>query len=78
MCYWFILNEPTNFYHPPNKVGTGDYGVASDVRLSVRSSVGIYFAEQISEAHGGGGDFYHIAHTHSLGGVDIPFGVYDL
>ena len=23
-------------------------------------------------------DFFHIAHTHPSGGVDVPFGVYDL
>ena len=24
------------------------------------------------------GDFFHIAHTHPLGSVDVPFGGYDL
>ena len=27
---------------------------------------------------GGGGDFFHIAHTHPLGGADVPVGVYEL
>ena len=48
------------------------YGIASDVRPSVRPSVCVSFPKQISETHGGFISYY------TLEGVDVPFGVYDL
>ena len=37
----------------------------------------ISFPEQISETDEEGG-FFHNAHTHLLGGIDVPFGVYEI
>ena len=48
---------------------------------SPRMSVRLYafsFPEQIYKTHGHRGFFLHIAHTHLLEGVDVPFGGYDL
>ena len=62
------------FYLPPEELGRG-IGVASDVRPARSLADRISFLEQISETHGG--DFFHIARTHPLGGVDVPFVVYE-
>ena len=58
-----VEDEPPSFYTPPDEVGAGGYGVASDVRVdpAVHLSVRIWFPEQISETHGG---IYWIVHTH--------------
>ena len=53
---------------PFRRSWAGGSGVASYVWSSVRIS----FLEQISETHGG--DFFHIAYKHPLGGVELPSG----
>ena len=40
-------------------------------------SCSVSFPKQISETHGGGYLLY-IAHACPLGGVDVPFGIYEL
>ena len=57
------------FLFPAEQSWGGGYGVASNVRPSVRIS----FPKQISETHGG--YFFNFAHTHPLTGVAVPFGV---
>ena len=67
------------FLSPAQRIGgRGLYASHSrSVLLSVRLSA-FSFSERISETHVV--DFIHITHkhTHQLGGVDMPFGSYDL
>ena len=68
------VGDKGNFYPPPDKLRLG---VLALTQMSGRPSVCSCF---ISEADLGNPweDFFHIAHTHPLGVVDVPFGVYDL
>ena len=48
----------------------------TSLRMSVCPSVRIFVYG--ADLENSLGDFLHIAHTHPLGGLDVPFGGYDL
>ena len=64
-----------HFYPPPDEVGAGGIGVASDVRPSVRPDVRISFPVLSSVTRAW---ISLIFNTHPLGGVDVPFGFFEI
>ena len=71
------ITRPDNnpcYYPPPDEVGAGGIGAASDVRSSsVRPASAFSFSEQNPSM-----DFCNFWHTHPLGGADVPFGFFEI
>ena len=65
------------FYPPPDEGGGGGRVVLASPRMSVHPSVSqtsaFYFPEQNSSM-----DVSIFLHTHPLGGVDVPSGVFEI
>ena len=63
------------FYSPPDEVGAGGIGVASDVRPSCSECPHFVSGAELGNSCM---DFFNFRHTHPLRGVDVPFGVFEI
>ena len=67
------MKKYSHLYPPPDEVGAGGIGVASDVRPS-RVRIFVSRAELCNPSM----DFSNFWHTHPLQGVDVPFAVFEI
>ena len=84
--YWLLeckkSENAINFYPPPDEVGAGGIGTASDCRpsgcRSVRPASGCLHFVSRAELSNPFMDFFNFWHTHPSGGVDVPFGDFEI